>query len=269
MSTNRPPLKGAAPPHVNSFQTGNGEVLSKIDCIFPIVAQMPDNQIRLLGTGFYICTLRTFVTATHVLMDVMDPVTGQQKHPIGIFHFYGDNNYMILPITWAWHSNCDVSIGVTAGANHNTTGEPLTNKMLTLTQRQPEKGELVATYAYPDSYSEQDGKIQKLYLRPQFYEGNIEEYYPEGRDRVLLPWPCYRTSIHLHGGSSGGPAVDKYGKVFGVNCRSMDPNTDVSFITPITTILGGYLENARFSEAEEPRRIYIHELMQLGHIVFD
>ena len=263
----KPPLAGTAAPNAWGFYKQNGEALKGQDCIFPILKKTTDGEYRLIGTGFYICAQGVFVTATHVLKEVLDPVTGTQKEPIGVFHLNAGGGYTIRPILRAWHSpTADVSVGVAAPAIHNTTREPLISQSATLTLRQPAIGEQVVTYAYPDFTRVQNGKVQELYFSPRFYDGHVEEFYPTGRDRVLMPWPCYRTSIHLHGGSSGGPVLDKFGRVFGVNCRSMDPQTDVSFITPISHIMNGFVDDVNFADDLEPRRVMLSQLISMGHI---
>jgi len=35
---------------------------------------------------------------------------------------------------------------------------------------------------------------------------------------------------------TGGIIVDESGKVFGVSCRSMEPQIDISFITPVNDV---------------------------------
>jgi len=256
-------LKGASP-KAYSFLTDNGQFVKNPDCIVPIVKQNKDKLFIPLGTGFYICNQRILMTATHVLNDVIDPETQEPRQAIGIFHLFGDEKYIPIPIIWAWHSGKDISICVTAETTHNSTKKQLQNKLLQLSKRQLDIHEPIVTYAYAGSRHEQNGKKQKLHFRPNFYDGSIEEYYPHGRDSVLMPFPCYRTNIHLHGGSSGGPVVDKNGYVIGVNCSSMTPDTDISFITPISAIENGYIENARLSKNEALRRVYIKEFIELG-----
>ena len=268
MPKNSSVLNGVAPQGTWGARTGDGQNVQKLDCIFPIMKQTASGQFQLVGTGFYICMQSVFITATHVLKDVLDK-TGKQKEAIGIFHFSKDGKYMMLPILWAWHStDADISIGKAAPAYHNITKQPLMNSVVTLTQRQPNIGEQAVTYAYPDFNREQNGKTQELYFRPHYYDGKIQEFYSKGRG-TLMPWPHYRTDIHLHGASSGGPVFDKFGRVFAINCKSYDPQTDISFVTPIDAALNGYIEGARFSENEVERKITIKELIGKGHIVLN
>jgi hypothetical protein len=63
-----------------------------------------------------------------------------------------------------------------------------------------------------------------------YYEDRIEEYLPAGRDRVMLPGPCWRTSMTIHGGASGGPVFDERGRVFAINSTGFGY---VSSIVPV------------------------------------
>jgi hypothetical protein len=267
-------LAGAAQANLWTFLGDAGQPDINTDSIFPIIKQGKGGKFDLIGTGFFICTQSVFVTATHVLQEVLDKAS-KQIEPIGMVHFIPPKKekkggYIFRPITWAWHSGvADLSIGLAASAHHSKTKQPLLNKVPKLTFRRPTVGEKIVTYAYPNFRHEQEGKVQKLYFRPDFYDGEIIEYYPDGRDKILMPWPCYRTNIHLHGGSSGGPVAGADGNIFGINCRSFEPDTDISFITPIENILDGFLENVRFDYADAPSKISIKEFIERKHIVVE
>ncbi len=265
-----PILKGSSPGDAVGFIDGDGNAFKDVDAVFPIVKQTEDGSILLVGTGFFICTHSIFVTATHVLRDVFDHRTGEQIEPLYIARFCDNNEYLFVPIVASWDDDvADISIGVAAGVRHNLTGEVLQNKFLVVTLRLPEVQERAATYAYPRFFQNKADNNQELHFFPEFYEGHVLQYFPEGRDRILMPWPCFRTNIHLHGGSSGGPVFDAFGNVFGVNCRSMDPDTDISFVTPIDNILSGQLDSIRFSETEIPKQVSIMELIERRLIVVD
>jgi len=70
--------------------------------------------------------------------------------------------------------------------------------------------------------------------------GPAEDYFPEGRDSVMLPWPSVQVGCGLVGGMSGGPAFDAAGNVFGVICSSLSSDDGqgpsyVSLISPALT----------------------------------
>jgi hypothetical protein len=74
-------------------------------------------------------------------------------------------------------------------------------------------------------------------LQSDMYRGRITKPYPEGRDSVMLPGPCYETDMEIKGGSSGGPVFisGSSGFVFGVNSTGMEPHcfSHVASLAPL------------------------------------
>jgi len=263
----KPRLNGSSPPEKWKFHSSSGRITSNADGIFPIMKQEENGDFLLVGTGFFVSANGMFITAKHVLRDVCNE-QGIPEKAIGGFHFREDGTYFPREVLKAWSSGkTDLSIGILAQAHHNETGDPLVNSRMTLTLNKPELQEEVVTFAYPDFTLKHDGYIQELSFSPNFYEGIIEENHSEGRDAVVLPWPCYRTSMHIHGGASGGPVVGQSGKVFGVNCCSMEPDTDISYVIPIDDILeNGVLDDIDFKPDGPSGRVHIKELVERGII---
>jgi S1-C subfamily serine protease len=76
-----------------------------------------------------------------------------------------------------------------------------------------------------------------LQLQPTFYDGVLQKVFTDkGPSAKLLP-PYFMTSIHLHGGSSGGPVFNFDGEVFGVASCSYDGAEDIAFVTPAGALL--------------------------------
>lgn len=226
-------LKGTVPKGTIDVIDDDDNVVKPETAIFPILKRTNDGNFYLIGTGFFITDTGLFVTAKHVLLDVID-ANGAQTHPIVLVHFLGDG-YKIRPILRCTsHDIADISVGIAAPMNHNTLGTPLKNKLLHLTQRVPAVGQRVCTYAYPKS-TIKHGEIQELHFYPDFFDGYVREHFPGGRDSVLMPGPCAQTSMYIHGGASGGPVFDPSGKVCGINSTGFE-NDNLSFITPIHTI---------------------------------
>lgn len=261
-------LQGHAPPNKYSFQTDAGQVRSEQDqrSVFPIVKQQQDTGgLALVGTGFFISTLGLFITARHVLKDAFDQRENQKE--IGGLHLHTNKEFYLRPVVEAWFSrNTDLAVGLLEQRYHVQTNEPLTNNRLVLTLEKPEVRSQVVTYAFPDSQILRKGASQTIHLRPHFYEGKIDEFFPNGRDRSMMPWPTYQTDIHIHGGASGGPVIDQSGKVFGINCSSMEPHTDISYVVPIDDFQYAYFNNYRTSPSEPPRRIQMSEFIETGQV---
>jgi hypothetical protein len=126
---------------------------------------------------------------------------------------------------------------VPAATDHANLGTPAAESRDAPRGPAPVVGTAAATFAYPDTvFSVKNGQPH-LALNPHYYAGQIEEDYPLRRDQ-RMPFPCFRTSIHLHGGASGGPVFDPAtGVVFGVNSSSFAGFTDVSFVAKIGPVL--------------------------------
>jgi len=220
--------------------------------------------MHLLGTGFFITTTGLFVTARHVLLDTFDS-HGVERYPIGIVQILPEGLYIQRPILRCTsHRKADVAVGVAAPMKRKQDGKPLINPVLTLTFVPPDLDARVVTFAYPKHANEILDNAQIISLMPTWYDGDVKEYYPTGRDRVLLPAPCYRTSIIIHGGASGGPVFSRSGCVFGVNSTGID-GTDISFVSRINEIFSLTIEGVSMG-SEPPRSVPISEIIRAGHI---
>lgn len=257
-------LPGEALPGRYEIRTGDGAPANPSHGIFPIIRYDEAGRIHLLGTGFFISTTGLFVTARHVLMDTFDS-KGRERYPIGLIQFLPNNIYIQRPVLrCAPHPVADVAVGVAAPMN-DRSGNPLTNPIVTITRVPPELGSRVVTFAYPKHSNHIIETVQHFDVRPTFYDGDITEYFPNGRDRVLLPAPCYRTSIIIHGGASGGPVFSRNGWVFGLNSTGID-GTDISFVSRIDEIFELAIDDVQMG-SEPPRRVPVAEIARAGHII--
>jgi hypothetical protein len=219
----------------------------------------------LLGTGFFITTNGLFVTARHVLMAPFDQ-RGRQVYPIAIIHFYGENNYLIRPILrCASHPVADVSVGVAAPMTRNSDGTPLTNPVLRLTLVPPSLQARIVTYEYPKYSNTTVEGVRCINMVPTYYDGDLIEYLETGRDRVLLPGPCYRTSIIIHHGASGGPVFSRSGAVFAVNSTGFD-GTEDSYMSRINEIFALTIDDVVMND-QPSRSVRIIEMARAGHII--
>ena len=262
-----PELRGEAAPDRYGVRTGDGDSSDPSYAIFPIIRYDTLGHVHLVGTGFYVSTNGLFVTARHVLMATFD-AKGREKYPIGIVHFLGKGenaNFVLRPILrCASHPIADVAVGVAAPMN-KPDGTPLTNKLLTLTTERPATGERITTYAYPKHANVIDGTRQTINMVPTWYDGTIEDYFPDGRDKTMLPGPCYQTSLVIHGGASGGPVFSRSGSVFGINSTGYD-DTDLSFVSRVHEIFQLAIDDVAMG-TEPPRRVPLIEIARAGYIV--
>jgi hypothetical protein len=260
------PLQGEVEKKYFRARDGNGLEIDINELIFPILKQVPDNNFYLIGTGFFITTNGIFITAKHVFQDVMDE-NGNPYCAIGMMQFMPNNNYIPRPIiSCSVHNEADIGIGIVAQMTHNETKAPYSNKIVTLSGLRPIEGAHVTTYAYPKTVILR-GKTQELYFYPSFYDGKIEEYYPEKRDNCMIKSPCFRTSIYIHGGASGGPVFDDEGRVFGVNCTGFE-GTDISYVSRVIDVLNLTINNAIIPGENNPISVTIERLTKMGYVVF-
>jgi len=259
-----PILRGEAPQDRFGFKTEHGEQADPSLAIFPIIKWEHDSQIDVLATGFFIGP-NIFVTARHVIEAAFDRRTGKQACSLGMIHFYRTGRYLIRPILRGMsHRVADVTVGVVAPMTRGSDGAPLENKRLVISTSSVGLDAHVMTYAYPryQNISNENGQIVKLL--PAYYDGRITEHLPNGRDRVLLPGPCYRTNIAIHHGASGGPVFSKVGTVFAVSSTGFD-GTDDSYVSSIEGILDLIVDDISV-DGKPPGKATVRELARLGHV---
>jgi hypothetical protein len=262
-----PPLRGEAAEGSFGMQTGDGVQVDATRAIFPIIRVYPEGQIDLLGTGFFISNTGLFATARHVLQAAFDHRTGQQIFSVSIAHFHEEGSYIIRPVLrFAPHSVADVAVGVAAPMTRDSDGAALFSKVLTLTTAPVDPGAHVVTFAYPRYENVRRENVQVFNVMPTYYDGHIIEYLPDGRDRVLLPGPCYRTNIAIHHGASGGPVFSRSGALFALNSTGFD-GTDDSYISSISPILDLVIDDVAMDN-QPSRSVPVREIAKAGHIIF-
>ena len=146
--------------------------------------------------------------------------------------------------------------------HHKATGAPMPNKVLTLAAVPPPLASVVCPYAYPKT-TVLSGKPQVVHFEPGYFDGTLLEHFPLGRDRVILPGPCFRTSMVIHGGASGGPVIGPNGSVFAVNSTGFDDD-DVSYVSCISATLDLSIPDVIFPGDASPRTTTLRELTERG-----
>ncbi len=213
--------------------------------IFPICAVNERGEWRLLGAGFFILKPNVFVTAKHVLYD--DVRGCEVTDNLAAFHFVNEQDIRERRVRLIFnHPKADVAIGVLADWEE-PEGFNLENRVLTLTKRIPEVGERVNTLAYPQTEihtppirvtngdssdvvtvrvheifeSESlEAVVQSLVLKASIHSGKIIGSFEEDYGDVKTV--CYRATMELLPGTSGGPVFDVNGHVCAVNKAEWD-----------------------------------------------
>jgi hypothetical protein len=234
--------------------------------IFAIVVR-ERGSLELLGTGFHLQPKGGFATAAHVAMTAqerLDAVPGS----VGIARTFQSGKTRFLPI-WKFfiHATADLAFGIPhAEFVDDSTGQIIKSKVLSLTDIAPDVGAAISTWAYPlHRLVEDDTMGRALQLQPNFYDGCLEKVYAERGPSAKLRPPYYRTSIHLHGGASGGPVLFD-GHVFGVASSSFGGAEDLAFVTTAWALLEIRVPTA-IGETDGEETVTLGEMAARGQIV--
>lgn len=243
----------------------DGTICSPSESTFPILKQLENDNWQLIGTGFFIAKNGIFLTAKHVLKDVLDN-KNRQTLPIVAFLFPSPGKYQIRRILKGFlNVSGDMAAGVIE--NTNQSGELLHNPFYTLSRKKMNSGDKVFTCAYPETIH----TGPNITFRIKFYNGEIQEHLPQGRDK-MLPNPCYHTTINILGGASGGPVFNSKGQVIGINSTGFtfgDDQPPISFISDINGCINIVLEDITLPCGSYIQQCTIKELCELGNIIID
>jgi S1-C subfamily serine protease len=211
----------------NPNKKDNADLLK---AIFPIVKQdIVSKKFQLFGTGFFIGDQGLFMTAKHVLRGFVEK--DSDRNPINIFPLLQDSEFPLRSIKKVfWKSNSDVAVAFLDETKCK-------NDFLKLSSTPCRKGDLVYTYAFPASQIEQLGESPDILPSLDIFSGILEEAYPQGRDKRMLPNPCWKTNLPIHAGASGGPVFNQEGKVIGLTNSSLNIDPSCSFISTLEHIM--------------------------------
>lgn len=262
-------LGGEADPQSWHFTAPHGPLPNPVGHTFPLLTHDAAGKWRLIGTGFYISGDGLFVTARHVIDDVLD--RDRQIAPLVIMHLrsesglFGPESYLLRPIAQCWlGETADVALGAAARATNNRTGEVLSHWSWPLSWHPPEVGAEAATYAFPNHSVKQTAIGQSFHFAPDLYPGPILEI-GEFRDRLLVPFPYMHVGCHIHGGASGGPVAIQGVGVVGVNCRFMDPDGP-GVVAQIRCLQDAFLDNVILLREDHERRVTFPQLIGAGAV---
>ena len=95
--------------------------------------------------------------------------------------------------------------------------------------------------------------------------GRLTNYFANGRDGVMLPFPVFETNMPIYAGASGGPVFNSKGHVIAVNCTRFE-GSDVAYHTDVSTALDLFIPNTVALGGEEIKRRTLSDLAQLGAV---
>lgn len=262
-------LGGEAHPNTWHFSAQHGPLPNPVGHTFPLLTHDAVGAWRLIGTGFYVSGDGLFVTAKHVIEDVLDG--DQQVLPLAIMHLrcesglFGPQEYLMRPVMQCWlGDNADVALGATAHTTNRATGGVLSHWSWPMSWTTPAIGEAAATYAFPNHSITQTESGQLFRFRPDLYRGRIQEV-GDFRDRVLVPYPYMHVNFRIHHAASGGPVVGAKGGVVGVSCRFMDP-AGPGVVAQIRCLQDAFLDDVVLLGETASRRVVFSELVSAGAV---
>ena len=251
------------------FVAPHGPLPNPVGHTFPVLTHDVNGQWSLIGTGFYISTGGLFVTARHVITEVLDG--DSQVKPLAILHLmsetglFGPTVHIMRPISQCWIGDkVDIALGVAASAINNVSGESLSHWRWPLSWSVPTKGMQAATYAFPNHLIRQADNKQSFIFRPDLYNGHIEELH-DYRDQKM-PHPCMQINFRIHGAASGGPVVGEDGFVIGINCTEWVPDGP-GFVAQICCLQDAFIEDAALCKNKPPGKVTFRELISAGATV--
>lgn len=257
-------------PLTDAFRDGNGMPVHGNEAIFPIIRMLDEETIEILGTGFFISYNGLFVTAKHVITNKNGEIN-QDLFGVQMITSTNPQQIIFREIQKAViHPIADVAIGFLFDKQYKESGIPFRNKSFMLSESIPAVGTEIATFAYPNSelIFNKESFSARFTLTPVV--GVLEEYYPTGRDRVFLPSKCFRTTMGIRPGASGGAVGHKNGSVFGINSTGWDTEKSedtIGFVSSITDIFGLKLKNIRLADGTIHSELSIQDLIDKKLII--
>lgn len=175
------------------------------------------------------------VTATHVVADGIATAQPGERRLAGLaichekLNIWGTKQSVAIDGT-------DLSVLVTTLQSPLQHGQTFLHAAVST--RIPALGETVTIAGFRPSMSEFESSPLRADLEGLVVvsTGLVSAQYPHGRDRHLIPWPCFEVNVDTLGAMSGGPVYDKHGDLVGVLCSGIDGGTSyVSMIWPALT----------------------------------
>ena len=245
-----------------SFKDGSGKPIDGGRGICPIFAVEENDKIIFLGTGFFITTNGLLITAKHCLQKN----NGEGYKSVHIIQFLENNKWIRRNMYKPYFNSSDIAVVVPRMYTDTATGLPIKNIVPTITTRIPAIGEKIASFAYPKTIVNQDYDLKTINVITDttWHFGEIEDFHPSGIS--FLNNPCYQSSMHILGGSSGGPVANTDGKVFAINSIGADVADGLepySFLTPIANCLDIEIE------IDTGEKYSIQKLIDLNQILFE
>lgn len=192
-----------------------------------------DQEVRPVGTAVVV-SAELLLTAAHVVTYLWE--TLEQKPVPGPEPFNQQSTFAAVAIHWpGQQSEAAVwsieSVWLCPGTDiafvkikpgNGQSREYTWSRWLAMDLDIPPMGSRVTAFGYPGvNVLHHTDEEMTVFLRPSTAVGEITDVFPEGRDRVMLNFPCYQVNARFDSGMSGGPVISDSGRLCGIVCSSM------------------------------------------------
>jgi hypothetical protein len=200
----------------------------------PVLVEFEGGETHVIGTATLIGGYLA-ITAKHVLEHALREFGVQKKttisqevrdYAIRLYQVMPGPVYRIWNVCMAWYCETDIAI---LHLGLSGTSEPDRNvqwRVPPIRATPPPVGQKIIAFGYRESVvkvtpNEAGGYHLELQDKPSASFGEVKRIYPEHRDSIMLPFPCYEVNARLDPGMSGGLVIDESGAVCGLVCVSL------------------------------------------------
>lgn len=205
-----------------------------------IIVEFEGWELYVVGTATLIAG-HLAVTARHVLDYIIRRFGANRKseqqvevdgYSIRLYQVLPGPKYRVWNVYTAWPCNSDIAILHLGLWRTSIADEKIEWKQPRLRALPPPAGQKVVAFGYREStvtVSETSDGVHHIELndRPTTSIGTVTQNYPSGRDRSMLPFPCFEIQARFDPGMSGGMVIDENGSLCGLICATLQ-NSDLT-----------------------------------------
>jgi hypothetical protein len=251
--------------------------------VFPVVLAK-DDRVRSVGTCFAISNHGLCMTAKHVIDDV--PSVGDDRQRIvdgalGILYISPDPPEDgsadlfggFIPMSKAYTvDGVDIAVIHLSLPVDAETAVSIPFPAQPLRLDYPNEGERLLALGYElGEWTADEPGIHSLSHTFTASHGFASTVHPTGRDRVLLPTPCFQTSVPFRSGMSGGPVISAQdGCVLGVVSTGFEVeehDEPISYATPLAPSMGLSLRGRDATGIE--KTLFLWDFVKDGSVTVD
>ncbi len=205
-----------------------------------VVVEFDGWELYVVGTATLIAG-HLAITARHVLEHVIQTYGVRQKsakeaeidgYSLRLYQVLPGPIYRIWNVYTAWPSSSDIAVLHLGLWRTSLPNEKIEWKQPRLRVLPPIIGQKIVSFGY------REGKIHvtksgdgthhiELNDQPTTSIGTVKQVYHSGRDKVMLPFPCFEVEARFDAGMSGGLVIDEEGRLCGLICANLQ-NSDTA-----------------------------------------